>query len=73
MVCGVWCNGCGVQVWALRSYHSPDPIILSTSEEDEISIADAARAVHSGMECQQELVFDTSKSDGQFKKTADNS
>lgn len=60
-------------LWTLRSYNDADPIILSVSEEDEISIADAARAVHSSMECQQELIFDTSKADGQFKKTADNS
>jgi GDP-L-fucose synthase len=26
-----------------------------------------------GMQCEQELVFDTTKADGQFKKTADNS
>ena len=77
----------------MRSYDDPDPIILSVSEEEEISIADAARAVHreyhpiiphcivtfvlyfifsGAMNCQQELVFDTSKSDGQFKKTANN-
>lgn len=60
-------------LWTLRSYDSPDPLILSVSEEDEISIADAARAVHKGMQCGQELVFDTSKADGQFKKTANNS
>mmetsp|Transcript_6258 Transcript_6258/g.10223 ORF Transcript_6258/g.10223 Transcript_6258/m.10223 type:complete len:315 (-) Transcript_6258:170-1114(-) len=60
-------------VWTLRSYNDPEPIILSVSEEEEISVADAARAVHSGMQCEQELVFDTSKADGQFKKTANNS
>lgn len=59
-------------LWTLKTYESADPIILSVSEEDEISIADAAKAVHRGMECQQELVFDTSKADGQFKKTANN-
>jgi hypothetical protein len=35
------------QLWTLRSYDSSDPIILSVPEQDEISIADAARAVHS--------------------------
>ena len=29
----------------MRTYHSPEPIILSVGEEDEISIADVARAV----------------------------
>ena len=31
----------------MRSYHSPDPIILSVGEEDEVSIADVARSVAS--------------------------
>ena len=34
-----------VQIWVMRTYHSPEPIILSVGEEDEISIADVARAV----------------------------
>lgn len=29
----------------MREYHSPDPIILSVGEEDEVSIADVARCV----------------------------
>jgi hypothetical protein len=29
----------------MRSYHSPEPIILSVGEEDEVSIADVARHV----------------------------
>lgn len=29
----------------MRSYHSPEPIILSVGEEDEVSIADVARYV----------------------------
>lgn len=29
----------------MRSYHSPDPIILSVGEEDEVSIADVAYAI----------------------------
>jgi GDP-L-fucose synthase len=32
-------------VWTMRSYHSPEPIILSVGEEDEVSIADVARHV----------------------------
>lgn len=38
---------CLLQVWTLRNYDDPDPIILSVSEEEEISIADIAKAVHS--------------------------
>ena len=38
---------CLLQVWTLRNYDDPDPVILSVSEEEEISIADIAKAVHS--------------------------
>jgi hypothetical protein len=31
----------------MRQYHSPEPIILSVGEEDEVSIADVARNVAS--------------------------
>jgi GDP-L-fucose synthase len=59
-------------VWVMREYHSPAPIILSVGEEDEVSIADVARAVAEAMEFKGNIVFDTSKSDGQYKKTASN-
>lgn len=59
-------------VWVLRQYHSPEPIILSVGEEDEVSIADVAHHVAKAMNFQGKIVFDTSKSDGQFKKTAAN-
>ena len=32
-------------VWVMRSYDSPEPIILSVGEEDEVSIADVAKYV----------------------------
>ena len=57
----------------MRSYHSPEPIILSVGEEDEVSIADVAKGVAEAMDFQGKIVFDTTKSDGQFKKTANNS
>jgi GDP-L-fucose synthase len=59
-------------VWVLRAYHSPEPIILSVGEEDEVSIADVARNVAKAMNFEGNIVFDTEKSDGQFKKTASN-
>jgi len=59
-------------VWVMRSYHSPDPIILSVGEEDEVSIADVAHGVAKAMNFQGKIVFDTTKSDGQYKKTANN-
>ena len=34
-------------IWTMRNYHSPEPIILSVSEKDEVSIKDVAFAVAS--------------------------
>lgn len=59
-------------VWVMRQYHSPDPIILSVGEEDEVSIADVARNIAEAMDFKGNIVFDMTKSDGQFKKTASN-
>ena len=54
----------------LRSYEEADPH-LSVGEEDEISISDVAYAVAKAIGMPKEQVkFDTSKADGQFKKTA---
>jgi GDP-L-fucose synthase len=47
--------------------------MLSTDPEDEISIAQLANVVAESMKFPLDrLVFDTSKSDGQFKKTVSN-
>jgi len=59
-------------VWTLFNYNEAEPIILSVGEEDEVSIADVALAVSDAMKFKGNVVFDTSKSDGQFKKTASN-
>ncbi|XP_065167062.1 GDP-L-fucose synthase [Atheta coriaria] len=59
-------------VWVLREYQEIDPIILSVDESDEITIKNAAETIASAFGYQGELVFDTSKADGQFKKTASN-
>jgi nucleoside-diphosphate-sugar epimerase len=45
---------------------------LSVGEEDEVSIKEAAETVIKAMDFKGEVVFDTTKSDGQFKKTASN-
>lgn len=49
-----------------------EPIILSVGEEDEVDIKTAALTVAKAMNFTGEVVFDTSKSDGQHKKTASN-
>lgn len=59
-------------IWVLRNYHSGEPIILSVDEQDEVSIKDAAMMVVEAMDFKGEIVYDTEKADGQFKKTADN-
>lgn len=59
-------------LWVLRQYHSVDPIILSVGEEMEVSIEHVARTVASAMGFEGNIIFDITKSDGQFKKTASN-
>lgn len=63
-----------LMVWVLRNYHDVDPLILSVGEEEEISIKTAAETVASamGLDPSKDIVFDTSKADGQHKKTASN-
>jgi len=61
-----------LMIWVLRSYEETEPIILSVGEEEEISIKEAAECIMEAMKYEEPLQFDTSKSDGQFKKTADN-
>lgn len=59
-------------VWVMREYHSPDPITLSVDESAEVSIKDVALSVAKAMNFDGEVIFDTDKADGQFKKTACN-
>ncbi|XP_064602980.1 GDP-L-fucose synthase-like [Liolophura sinensis] len=59
-------------IWVLREYDSCDPIILSVAEKDEVTIKQAAEMVVEAMEFKGEVVYDTTKSDGQHKKTASN-
>lgn len=59
-------------VWVMRSYESRDPIILSVDEKAESSIKDIAHMIANSMQFKGEIIFDTNKADGQFKKTASN-
>jgi len=61
-----------LMVWTLNNYDESTPLILSVGEEDEVSIGDVAKLVVEAMNFTGKLVFDTSKADGQFKKTASN-
>jgi len=62
-----------LMLWTLENYNEPDPIILSVGEEDEVSIRDVAYLVAKAMNFQGNITFDTTRADGQYKKTADNS
>lgn len=59
-------------IWVLREYTDVEPIILSVGAEDEVKIADAVEAIVNAMDFQGPVVFDTTKADGQHKKTASN-
>ncbi|CAO3684064.1 unnamed protein product [Umbelopsis vinacea] len=59
-------------IWVLREYQETEPIILSVGEKDEVSIKDVADAIVGAVGFEGEYSFDTSRSDGQFKKTASN-
>lgn len=57
--------------WVLHNYNESEPIILSTSEE--ISIQDIVGIIVELMDFKGEVVFDSTKPDGQFRKPSDNS
>jgi GDP-L-fucose synthase len=59
-------------LWAMRSYEEIDPIILSVDPEDEVSIKHIADAIVGAMGFSGSYEFDTSRADGQYKKTASN-
>merc|ERR1711935_637219 len=51
----------------------PEMLIISPDEKDEVSIKDIVEMISRLFERREPPVFDTTKADGQFKKTADNS
>ena len=59
-------------MWTLENYKEKESIILSVNEEEEVSIEKIAREIAKCFNYDNKIVFDTSFSDGQYKKTADN-
>ncbi|XP_017471307.1 PREDICTED: probable GDP-L-fucose synthase isoform X2 [Rhagoletis zephyria] len=59
-------------MWVLDNYDSVDPLILSVDEENEVTIFEVAKAVAKAFDFKGKLICDTSKADGQYKKTASN-
>lgn len=60
-------------IWTLDTYSKCDNLILSVGEEAEVSIGCVAEEIANAMEFPNDIVFDTSYANGQYKKTADNS
>lgn len=60
-------------LWILENYKEKESIILSVSEKDEISIKNIATEIAKNFDYENFIEFDSSHSDGQYKKTADNS
>lgn len=60
-------------MFVLEKYDEKDSIILSVCEKDEVSIKKVATLIAKAFDYEDRIVFDSSKSDGQYKKTADNS
>lgn len=59
-------------IWMLREYNDVEPIILSVGENEEVSIKEIADSIVKYIGFEGECTFDTSKSDGQFRKPASN-
>jgi GDP-L-fucose synthase len=57
-------------IWVLREYNEIEPIILSVNEE--VSIRQVAETIAKYTNFKGEVIYDSSYSDGQFKKTASN-
>ena len=56
--------------WVLENYEEDEPIILSTSEET--SIKDVVYIITDLMNFKGNVIWDTTKPDGQFRKPSDN-
>lgn len=59
-------------LWTMEKYNSTNSIILSPDPDSEISIEQVARLIAREFDYEHMMEFDTSKSDGQYKKTASN-
>lgn len=61
-----------VLIWTLRNYNDAEPFIVSVDPEQEVSIKDAVTMVSESSGFQGAIQWDTSATDGQLRKTADN-
>jgi len=71
-----------ILIWTLEHYNAKHEdaeniegagtLIISVDPEDEISIIEVVQHIANAFEFDNDILYDTSKSDGQYKKTADN-
>ncbi|KAI0123652.1 GDP-L-fucose synthase [Xylariales sp. AK1849] len=61
-----------ILVWMAREYDSPDPLILAGDKDSEMSIKNAVSTVCKLSDFSGQIEWDTTKTDGQLRKTADN-
>ena len=59
-------------MWVLENYNEKESLILSVGEKNEVAIKDVALEIAKSFEYEHMMKFDTRYSDGQYKKTADN-
>jgi GDP-L-fucose synthase len=60
-------------MWTLEYYNEKDTLILSVDESAEVSIGYIAKQIACQFNYEHRMIFDDKYSDGQYKKTADNS
>ena len=60
-----------LSLWALKSYNDEEPLIMTSGIET--SIKDAVNIIAKHFNFENEIIFDTSKPDGQFRKPSDTS
>ena len=60
-----------ILIWCL-DHHDWENIIISPNEDSETSIGHVATLIASEFDYKEHMIFDTTMSDGQYKKTADN-
>ena len=59
-------------MWTLENYNEKESLILSVGEKNEVAIKDIALEIAKSFDYEHMMEFDTRYSDGQYKKTADN-
>ena len=60
-------------MWTLENYDERESLILSVGEKNEVSIKKVATEIAKSFNYEHMIEFDKRYSDGQYKKTADNS